>query len=124
VAGGLALEGGVVAGMGVGAAAGAAAFPASVEQALAPAPRDRPDAIVVTDNLAAREADIACRHLPACSPHPDPVEQAWSKPKARPRAEGARSRDAPEAALGPALDAASARDARGWSRLCGHPAAD
>ena len=35
-----------------------------------------------------------------------------------------RSREALEQALGPALAAITARDARGWFRLCGYPAPD
>jgi hypothetical protein len=40
------------------------------------------------------------------------------------RAEGARSREALEAALGPALDAITAQDARGWFRLAGYAPAN
>jgi transposase len=130
--GGLALDGGVVAGMSVGAATGTAVFLAFVEQVLAPALRDRPDVIVVMDNLAAHKAEavrealgaasIAYRYLPAYSPDLNPIEQAWSKLKARLRADGARSRDLLEAALGPALAAVTARDAQGWFRLCGYAA--
>jgi transposase len=132
VVGGLALDGGVVAGMSVGAATGTAVFLAFVEQVLAPALRDRPDVIVVMDNLAAHKAEavrealgaasIAYRYLPAYSPDLNPIEQAWSKLKARLRADGARSRDLLEAALGPALAAVTARDAQGWFRLCGYAA--
>ena len=54
----------------------------------------------------------------------NPIEQAWSKLKAGLRAVGARSREALEAALDPALAAITARDARGWFRLCGYAPAD
>ena len=37
-------------------------------------------------------------------------------------AEAARSLDALEASLGPALDTITAEDARGWFRLAGYPA--
>ena len=37
---------------------------------------------------------------------------------------GARSKEALEAALGPALATITAQDARGWFRLAGYPAAD
>ena len=129
VIGALAL-GGVVASMSVAAATGAAVFLAFVEQVLAPALRERPDAIVVLDNLPAHKAEavrgaldragLKHRYLPPDSPDLNPIEQAWSKLKTRLRAEGARSREALEAALGPALAAITARDARGWFRHCGY----
>jgi transposase len=133
VIGALAL-GGVVASMSVAAATGTAVFLAFVEQVLAPALRDRPDAIVVMDNLPAHKAEavraaldragLGRRYLPPYSPDLNPIEQAWSKLKARLRAEGARSREALEAALGPALAAITDRDARGWFRLAGCLAPD
>lgn len=102
---------------------------------LAPAPRERPDAVAVTDNLAAHKvaavraalaaADIDHRYLPACSPDPwraafsTPIEPCWSKLEARLRAKAARTLDAPEADLGPALAIATAQ---GWFRLCGYGA--
>lgn len=58
--------------------------------------------------------------LPPYSPDLNPIEQAWSKLKSRLRAEGARSREALEAALGPALATITAQDAQGWFRLCGY----
>ena len=129
VIGALAL-GGVVASMSVAAATGRAVFLAFVEQALAPALRERPEAIVVMDNLPAHKAEavrdaldragLGHRSLPPYSPDLNPIEQAWSKLKARLRAEGARSREALEAALGPALAAITARDARGWFCRCGY----
>ena len=54
----------------------------------------------------------------------NPIEPAWSKLKTRLRAAGARSREAPEAVLAPALATITAQDARGWFRLAGYPAAD
>ena len=129
VIGALAL-GGVVASMRVAAATGTAVFLAFVAQVLAPALRERPDAIVVLDNLPAHKAEavrdaldragLGYRYLPPYSPDLNPIEQAWSKLKARLRAEGARSREALEAALGPALATITARDARGWFRRCGY----
>ena len=131
VIGALALDG-VVAAMSVAAATSAAVFPAFAEQVLAPALRDRPGAVVVMDNLAAHKAEavrgaldragLAHRYLPPCSPDLNPIEQAWSKLKTSLRAQGARSRPALEHALGPALAAITARDARGWFRLAGYPA--
>src|SRR5215213_1683279 len=134
----LALDG-VVASMSVAAATSTAVFVASAEPVLAPALRDRPDALVVMDNLPAHKAGavrdaldragpgragLGHRHLPPYSPDPNPIEQAWSKLKARLRAEGARSRETLEAALGPALATITARDARGWFRLAGYAPAN
>ena len=134
VLGALALDGGVVASMSVAAATGTAVFLAFVEQVLAPALRDRPDAIVVMDNLPAHKAQavrdaldragLARRYLPPYSPDLNPIEQAWSKLKGRLRTEGARSREALEAALGPALATITARDVQGWYRLAGYSIAD
>jgi transposase len=131
VIGALALDG-VVASMSLAAATSTAVFLAFVEQALVPALRARPDAIVVMDNLAAHKAEVirkalgeaglGHRYLPPYSPDLNPIEPAWSKLKARLRAEGARSREALDAALGPALDAITAHDARGWFRLAGYVA--
>jgi transposase len=133
VLGALGLDG-VVACMSVAAATGTAVFLAFVEQVLAPALRDRPDVIVVLDNLPAHKAQavrdaldragLARRYLPPYSPDLNPIEQAWSKLKGRLRTEGARSREALEAALGPALATITARDARGWFRLAGYEAAN
>ena len=131
IVGALALDG-VVASMSIAAATGIAVFLAFVEQVLVPALRDRPDAIVVMDNLPAHKAEavrdaldragLAHRYLPPYSPDLNPIEQAWSKLKARLRASGARSREALEEALDPALAAISARDARSWFRLAGYVA--
>ncbi len=132
VVGALALDG-VVASMSVAAATGTAVFLAFVEQVLVPALQERPDAVVVMDNLAAHKAEavrrsaldragLSHRYLPPYSPDLNPIEQAWSKLKARLRASGARSREALERALGPALAAITARDARGWFRLAGYVA--
>jgi transposase len=131
IIGALALEG-VVACMSIAAATSTAVFLAFAEGVLVPALRDRPDAIVVMDNLAAHKADavrnaldragLSHRYLPPYSPDLNPVEPAWSKLKARLPAEGARSREALEQALGPALAAITAGDARGWFRLAGYPA--
>lgn len=133
VVGALAL-GGVVASMSITAATSTAVFVAFAEQVLAPALRDRPDALVVMDNLPAHKAEavrgaldragLGHRYLPPYSPDLNPIEQAWSKLKARLRTEGARSRETLEAALGPALATITARDARGWFRLAGYGSAN
>jgi transposase len=132
VLGALTLDGGVVASMSTAAATGTAVFLAFVERVLIPALRGRPDALLVLDNLAAHKAEavraaldragVAYRYLPPYSPDLNPIEQAWSKLKTSLRAVGARSKDALDAALGPALDAVTAQDARGWFRLAGYAA--
>ena len=133
VLGALALDG-IVASRSVAAATGTAVFLAFAEEVLIPALRERPDALVVMDNLGAHKAEkvrgaldragLAHRYLPSYSPDMNPIEQAWSKLKARLRAVGARSREALEAALGPALATITAQDARGWFRLAGYAPAD
>ncbi len=64
----------------------------------------------------------ACRvlFLPAYSPDFSPIEQAFAKLKALLRRAGARTREALEAAIGEALAAISAQDARGWFTACGY----
>ena len=131
VIGALACDG-VVAFMSIAAATSTAVFRAFVEQVLAPALRNRPDAIVVMDNLAAHKAEavrqaltaarIDHRYLPAYSPDLNPIEPCWSKLKTRLRAEEARTLDALEAELGPALATITAQDAQSWFRLCGYGA--
>lgn len=106
-------------------------FLAFVEQVLIPTLLQRPDAIVVMDNLAAHKAKavqraldragISYRYLPPYSPDLNPIEQAWSK-KAHLRTKAARSLEALEVELGPALDAITANDAQGWFRLAGYAA--
>jgi transposase len=130
VLGALGLEG-VVAGMSIAAATTAAVFLAFVEQVLIPALRARPDAIVVMDNLGAHKAErvrhaleaaeISYRYLPSYSPDLNPIEPCWAKLKGWLRAKAARTTEALEAELGPALATISAQDARGWFRLCGYP---
>jgi transposase len=124
---------GTVAAASIAAATGTAVFLAFAEQVLAPASRERPDAVVVLGHLAAHKAwavqdaleraGLGHRYLPPYSPDVNPAEQAWSKLKARLRAEGARSGEALQAALGPALATTTAQDARGWFRLRGYAGA-
>jgi transposase len=132
VIGALALDG-VVAAMTVAAATGTAVFLAFGEQVLIPALRDRPDAIVVLDNLPAHKAarvraaleaaGIEYRYLPPYSPDLNPIEQAWAKLKIRLRAAAARSLEALEVELAPALATITAQDAQGWFRLAGYDSA-
>ena len=126
---------GIVGAMSVEAATDAAVFHAYLDQVLLPElRRTKPDAVLVMDNLPAHKtpqvrtlldrSGFAYRYLPAYSPDLNPIEQAWSKLKAGLRSVGARSKEALEAALGPALATITAQDARGWFRLAGYPAAD
>src|SRR3954467_5567411 len=131
--GALALAG-LVASRGIAAATGTAVLLAFAEEVLIPALRERPDALVVMDNLGAHKAEkvrgaldragLAHRYLPSYSPDLNPIERTWSKLKTRLRAVGARSKEALEQALGPALATITAQDARGWFRLAGYPSAE
>ena len=121
---------GVVASMSIAAATSGAVFLAFIEQALIPALRGRSDALVVMDNLPAHKAErvrdaleaakISYRHLPSHSPDLNPIEPCWSKLKGWLRTKAARTLEALEAELGPALAIITAQDAQGWFRLCGY----
>ena len=103
-------------------------FEAYVERVLSPALQARQ--IVVMDNLTAhkgervRELVEACGcsllYLPPYSPDLNPIEEAFSKVKALLRRAGARTRNALVDALGRALDAVTAKDARGFLSHCGY----
>ncbi len=58
--------------------------------------------------------------LPAYSPDFSPIEEAFSKLKARLRREKARTKEALVGAIGRALDAITAGDARVWFDHCGY----
>jgi transposase len=93
-------------------------------------PSLRPGQVVLLDQLnvhkgAAIRAAIeaaGCRLLllPSYSPDFNPIEQAFAKVKAHLRAAAARTFDALVAAIGTALDAISAADARGFFAGCGY----
>ena len=133
VIGALGLEG-VVASMSIAATTTAAVFLAFIEQALLPALRARPDAVVVMDNLGAHKAErvrhafeaakVSYRYLPSYSPDFNPIEPCWSKLKGWLRAKAARTLDARDAELGPALATITAQDAQGWFRHCGYAPAN
>ena len=104
-------------------------FEAYVEQVLAPALS--PGRVVVLDNLAAHKGERVreliegrgCEllFLPAYSPDLlNPIEEAFSKVKALLRKAQARTRRALVEAMGRALWAVSAKDARGWFAHCGY----
>jgi len=95
------------------------------------APSLSPGQVVVMDNLSAHKGERVrelveergCKllFLPSYSPDLSPIEEAFSKLKARLRREGARTKEALVEAIGRALDAITPEDARGWFFHCGYP---
>jgi transposase len=63
-------------------------------------------------------------YLPPYSPDFNPIEQAFSKVKGLLRKAQARTREALIEAMGQALSAVSARDARGFLGHCGYRSMD
>jgi transposase len=109
-----------------------AVFEAYVEHVLAPALK--PGQIVVMDNLSSHKGSRVreliegrgCKllYLPPYSPDLNPIEEAFAKIKALLRKSEARTREALLEAMGRALDALRARDARGFFEHRGyHPLA-
>jgi transposase len=108
------------------------AFVAYVEQVLAPALR--PGQVVVLDNLSVHKGErvralvegAGCRllFLPAYSPDFNPIELAFAKLKAHLRRTAARTYDALVEAIGHALAAVTAADARAFFAHCGFPLPD
>jgi transposase len=105
---------------------------AFVEQFLAPSLR--PGQVVVLDNLSAHKGErvrqlieaAGCRllFLPAYSPDFNPIELAFAKLKTHLRGVAARTFEVLVAAIGAALDAITAADARGFFAHCGFPLPD
>ena len=105
-------------------------FEAYVEQALAPSLR--PGQVVVMDNLTAHKGErvrelVEARgcellYLPPYSPDFNPIEEAFSKVKGLMRRAEARTREALVEAMGKALGAVSARDARRFFEHSGYRA--
>ena len=103
-------------------------FEAYLERALAP--NLRPGQVVVMDNLSAHKggrvreivegAGCELLYLPPYSPDLNPIEEAFSKVKGLMRRAEARTRGSLIEAMGRALDAVSARDARGFFAHCGY----
>jgi transposase len=103
-------------------------FESYVEQILLPTLRV--GQVVVLDNLGAHKGErvrelIEARgcevlFLPPYSPDLNPIEEAFSKVKALLRQAGPRTREALVEAMGRALDAVTARDARGFFEHCGY----
>lgn len=105
-----------------------AVFQAYVREILGPSLR--PGDIVVMDNLTPHKNDqtlalitaagATVRFLPAYSPDLNPIEMMWSKVKAILRATEARTHPDLLAAIGAALRAVTAENARGWFAACGY----
>ena len=103
-------------------------FKAYLQRVLAPSLV--PGQVVVMDNLSAHKGERVrelieqrgCEllYLPPYSPDFNPIEQAFSKVKGLMRATEARTREALIEAMGVALSAVSARDARGFFGHCGY----
>jgi transposase len=106
----------------------AVVFGAYVEQVLAPSLR--PGQVVVMDNLGAHrpkrvrelieERGWELGYLPSYSPDFNPIEEAFSKVKGLICKVEARSREALLEAIGAAISALSARNARGFFEHCGY----
>lgn len=122
---------GFMAAMSIEAATDSAIFAGYLEQVLLPQLHQRkPDAVLVMDNLRAHKtrdvqtvlerSGFAYRYLPAYSPDLNPIEPGWSKVKSDLRRVAARTVEALEQALGPALDRITAQDAAGFFRHCGY----
>lgn len=102
-------------------------FDAYVAQVLLPTLR--PGQIVVLDNLPVHKsaharaliegAGCAVLFLPSYSPDFNPIELAFAKIKQTLRGRGERTFAGIVAATGPALDAVTAADARGFFAHCG-----
>ena len=103
-------------------------FEAYVERVLAPTLR--PSQVVVMDNLSAHKGHKVreliekrrCEllYLPPYSPDLNPIEEAFSKIKGILRKAEARTREALVGAMGAAISAVTARDARGFFEHCGY----
>src|ERR687890_864994 len=105
-------------------------FEAYIEKVLLPSLRHGQE--VVMDNLCAHKGErirellegtrSELLYLPSYSPDFSPIEEAFSKIKCLLRKAEARSREALVEAMGKALDAVTARDARGFIEHCGYRA--
>jgi transposase len=103
-------------------------FETYIERVLLPSLRH--GQVVVMANLSAhkgerirellRSAGCELLYLPPYSPDFSPIEEAFSKVKGLLRKAEARSREALVEAIGKALDAITARDARGFFEHCGY----
>jgi transposase len=108
-----------------------AVFEAYVEEVLAPSLSE--GQMVILDNLGAHRGrrvrelvearGCSLLFLPPYSPDFSPIEEAFSKIKALLRKAKARQRGALVEAIGSALSAVTAEDARGYFGHCGYPLA-
>jgi transposase len=123
---------GMVAAMSVDAATDSTVFTAYLAAVLLPRLlQDKPDAVLVMDNLRAHKtpavqgvldrSGFAYRYLPSDSPDLNPIEPSWAKVKSYLRRVAARTVKALEHALGPALNTITVQDATGFFRHCGYP---
>jgi transposase len=130
VLGAISLDG-MVAAMSVEAATDSAVFAAYLDKVLLPKLRqDKPDAVLVMDNLRAHKtpevrtvldrSGFLYRYLPSYSPDLSPIEPGWAKIKSYLRRVAARTVEALQQALAPALDSITAQDAAGFFRHCGY----
>ncbi|HKP12053.1 MAG TPA: IS630 family transposase [Blastocatellia bacterium] len=93
----------------------------------------KPDAVVVMDNLSAHKnqavkdaiaaAGLTLRYLPRYSPDFSPIEPCWSKIKTALRAVAARTVESLRAALDTVVADVTADDAAGWFGHCGYVSA-
>ena len=122
---------GVLATMSVEAATDGDIFAAYLEQGLLPVLHaHKPDAVLVMDNLRPHKtpkmravldgSGFPYRYLPAYSPDLSPIEPGWAKMKSDLRRVAARTVEALQQALAPALDSITAQDAVGCFRHCGY----
>lgn len=130
ILGALGLEG-ILGAMSIAAATDGAVFHAYLERVLLPELRRvKPDAVLMMDNQGAHKsatvgalldsAGFAYRYLPRYSPDLNPIEPAWAKVKNLLRKAAARSVEELHAAIGPALAAITAQDARGFFHHAGY----
>ena len=122
---------GMLAAMSVEAPMNAALLLVYLDEVLVPELRRRKlDAVLVMDNLrphhamavaeTLERAHLGLLYLPRYSPDLSPIEPGWSKVKTRLRAKAARTPEALDEELRPALDAITPQDAKGWFRHCGY----
>ena len=117
--------------MSIEAATDGDTFAAYLEQVLLPVLHERkPDAVLVMDNLRPHKtpevqalldgSGFAYRYLPSYSPDLSPIEPGWAKVKSYLRRVAARTVEALQQALAPALDRITAQDAAAFFRHCGY----